>query len=679
MGELIGTVLGGRYRIDSKLGSGGQGTVYKAMHLALNMPVAVKLLPASAAQDRTMRTRFVREARRAASLQHPHIVHVFDYAYEEGRYYIVSQFIEGTDLKKMIRASGGPMPMEQTLRYAREVGEALQFAHDRDIIHRDIKPANILIDSQSGRAALCDFGLARMVEGDELEVTSEQGGLPGTPAYMSPEQCQGVKLDHRTDIYSLGLVIYEMLTGRNPFRGDHDTSASIIYKQVNEAPAPLRSLNPGVTRQVEEVLLRALAKAPDQRFPTVTQFINALDAATQGLFKPKEVPAKPRKSLVVPPWIALVVAGVAIIVIFAAVPGPRSLLASQWHKLFGGATAGPVAAATAEPSPISVPSPTAAPGPTKASPTSQPTKAPPPPDEEEVKEGTLGSVFVEDVTVPEGALLRVGEPFVKVWRVRNSGLRPWPPGVHLVHVDGHLMGERDMGEPVPHEVPPGAEIEIELPLVAPHEPGGHHSVWQLGVPDGELFGTKLRVVVEAVFLHDDFGDPDSGWPRQADERRAFVYDGEEYIILVHEPGELYRSLAPTEPMADFVLEVDVELRGEPRPAAFGVVFRHQDVHNSYGFLIRNNGQYGVWKRVDGEAHPIGGPEWTSSPHVRRRGRNRLRVVCRGPQIELFVNGKHLRTVVDETFCDGRIGVCASLGTEEGPIEVAFDNLVVTAP
>ena len=785
MSELIGTVLGGRYRIDTKLGSGGQGTVYKGMHLALNMPVAIKILPASASGDRTSRTRFVREARRAASLQHPHIVHVFDYAVEEGRYYIVSQFIEGTDLKKMIRASGGPMPIDQALEYARQIGEALQFAHDRDIIHRDIKPANILIDSQTKRAALCDFGLARMMEGDTLEVTSERGGMPGTPAYMSPEQCQGLRLDQRTDIYSLAIVVYEMLTGQNPFRGEHDTSASIIYKQVNESPPGPRSLNPRLSSQMDEVVLKALAKDRDQRYQTVTRFINALDQASQG--KLKLAPTKPKKAFAVPPWMALVVAGIAVIVVVALVPGPRGYLVDWWQTLVRPASATPVAtrptaatlvAEAGQPTsvPAAVPSPTAEAPPREDAlgsalvedvtipegtvfspgqpfvkvwrvrnsglrpwppgvhlalvdghPMGEEVGPPlerevPPGEEVEIElplvaphepghheglwqlrhpevgffgtrlrvivevvlseearaEGTLGSIFVEDVTVPEGALLSRGQPFVKVWRVRNSGLRPWPPGVHLALVDGHPMGE-EVGPPLEREVPPGEEVEIELPLVAPHEPGHHEGQWQLRGPEGELFGTKLRVVVDVVLFRDDFSDRDSGWPREADERRALVCEGGKYIILANEPGTLFRALAPIEMLEDFVLEVDVELLGEPRPAAFGVVFRHQDVYNTYAFLIRNNGQYALWKRVNDEAGPIGGPEWTSSPHIRRTGLNRLRVVCEGPHIALFVNDQHLRTVVDESFLAGRVGLCASLGEEGEPIEVAFDNVVVRLP
>jgi len=679
--KLIGAVLGdGRYRIDRKLGSGGQGTVYKGMHLALNMPVAIKVLPASASEDRTSRTRFVREARRAANLQHPHIVHVFDYAYGEGIYYIVSEFIEGTDLKKLIQASGGPVPIDKALRYTREVGEALQFAHDREIIHRDIKPANILIDSQTERAALCDFGLARMIEGDVLEVTSERGGMPGTPAYMSPEQCQGIRLDQRTDIYSLGLVVYEMLTGQNPFRGEHDTTASIIYKQVNERPPAAGSLNPRLNRQVDEVLFKALTKDRNQRYQSVTQFVNDLDEAIQGKVKPASS-AQRRKAFAIPPWIALALAGVAIIIVMAVVPGPRSYLVDWSKKLLGRATATLVVAPPTPPTSVAregkdVSGPVTAPSPTAVA---RPTETPQPPRAEEAPiEGTLGSDFVEDVTIPDGTMLRPGEPFVKVWRIRNSGLRPWPSGVHLVHVDGHPMGE-EVSPPLEREVSPGEEVEIELPLVAPEEPGEYGSLWQLRIPEGGVFGTELRVVVEVVLFHDDFSDRDSGWLRGGAQRVGFDYRDGEYLIMLGMPGRLWRALAPIEMLADFVLEVDVELLGEPSPAVFGVVFRHQDEHNTYGFLIRNNGQYGLWKRVDDEPHPIGGPEWTSSPHIRRTGRNRLRVVCEGPHIALFANDQHLRTVTDEAFPEGRVGLCASLGTGSKPIEVAFDNVIVRLP
>jgi len=280
MTNLIGKVLGaGRYRIDRELGSGGQGTVYKGTHLSLNIPVAIKVLSFTAAGDYALQTRFKREAQRTASLRHPNIVTVHDYAFEEGMYYIVSDFIDGTDLKKLLKANPGPMPLDRVAKIVRQVADGLDYAHRRNIIHRDIKPGNILIEKREERVVLVDFGLARMMEDEELSVTSERGGMPGTPAYMSPEQIVGNDLDQRTDVYSVGVVVYEMVTGQNPFRGEHDTSASILYKQVHETPAPPQSIVPSLPPSVDTVLLKALAKAPEERYQSAGKFAAELERA----------------------------------------------------------------------------------------------------------------------------------------------------------------------------------------------------------------------------------------------------------------------------------------------------------------------------------------------------------------------------------------------------------------
>ena len=280
MTDLIGRVLGaGRYRIDSELGGGGQAVVFRGTHLSLDMPVAIKILSFGAAGDHAAQVRFQREAQRAAALRHPNIVTIYDYAFEDGMYYIVSDFIDGADLQKLLETKPGPMSLEQVLAYVRQVGEALDYAHRQNIVHRDIKPANILIDSRDGRAVLVDFGLARMMEDEELTVTSARGGTPGTPAYMSPEQIMGLELDQGTDIYSLGVVVYEMVTGRNPFRGEHDTTASILYKHVHETPSPPRSVVPSLHPHIEAALLKVLAKDPKKRYRSAGAFVKDLEQA----------------------------------------------------------------------------------------------------------------------------------------------------------------------------------------------------------------------------------------------------------------------------------------------------------------------------------------------------------------------------------------------------------------
>lgn len=363
-GNLEGVTLGGgRYRLEKRLDrQTGQGQVYRGTHLALRIPVAVKILPGTRAQDRTARTRFQREALRAAQLHHSNVVVIHDFGYEErlGIYYIVSEFVEGRDLQTLFAQHPGRAPVEQALPIVRQIGDALQYAHEQGIIHRDVKPGNILIETRTGRAVLCDFGLARMEEDEDLGVTTEHT-ISGTLPYMSPEQAMGLAMDRRTDIYSFGLVVYEMLTGTHPFRGQHDTSDTLRYKQVHEPPPSPRRLNPQLSRKVEAVLLKALAKAPDQRYQTASEFVAALEQAVKA-------PAGPSPVV----W---ALAGAALVLIVA---GAAWALQTSSR---GNAALAPTAAAASvitEPAPsaapLSPPTPTAAP-PTSA-PTTRPSDAP---------------------------------------------------------------------------------------------------------------------------------------------------------------------------------------------------------------------------------------------------------------------------------------------------------------
>jgi len=275
--DMIGRTLG-QYTIVEKLGQGGMAEVFKAYQPALDRYVAIKILHSMVAMDEQFLARFQHEARAVAKLRHGNIVQVYDFGSEDNVYYMVMEFIDGQTLKARLRElkdAGQTMSLDETRRIIQAVASALDYAHKRGMVHRDVKPANILLTSE-GEAVLSDFGIARMVEGTRFTMT----GVVGTPDYMSPEQGQGLEIDHRSDIYSLGVVLYEMLTGQTPFTAD--TPLAVIFKHVQD-PLPLpRAINPDIPEAVERVILKALAKRPEDRFQSTEQMAKALADACAG-------------------------------------------------------------------------------------------------------------------------------------------------------------------------------------------------------------------------------------------------------------------------------------------------------------------------------------------------------------------------------------------------------------
>ncbi len=283
-----GSILAGKYRIIEPIGKGGMGVVYKAEDITLERTVALKFLPAELTEDPEARERFVREAKAAAALSHPHICTIHEIGEEENQYFIAMECIEGQSLKQKILK--GPLDQAEALDIAIQVAEGLQEAHRKEIIHRDIKPGNIMV-TDKGTAKVMDFGLAK-VFGASL-ITKEAKTM-GTVAYMSPEQAQGQSADHRTDIWSLGVVLYEMLTGELPFKGEYDQS--IIHSILNREPEALTKLRPNLPRDLEKVVLTALAKNPTGRYQSMEEFLEDLKAIAEGL-KPLRAKAKPLKGI----------------------------------------------------------------------------------------------------------------------------------------------------------------------------------------------------------------------------------------------------------------------------------------------------------------------------------------------------------------------------------------------
>jgi serine/threonine protein kinase len=308
--NLVGMTLG-NYQIVEELGRGGMAVVYRAYQPSLNRYVAIKVLPPQLAFDRQFVERFLREARAAAGLSHPNIVVVHDVGEQDGLYYIVMEYLAGRTLKEVIEQVGR-LPLGRVAHILEQVAGALDYAHQRGFIHRDVKPANIFV-GENDRVTLTDFGIAKAAS--EAEQLTRTGMLVGTPEYMSPEQAEGGTVDHRTDLYALGIVLYQMLTGQVPFKGN--TPHSTLYAVVNQPPPPPRQINPALPPAVEAVVLKAVAKRPDQRFQRGAEMAGALKAAVAGRTPPvqpphREAPVRRGSPLV---WIVAALAAALVLVV----------------------------------------------------------------------------------------------------------------------------------------------------------------------------------------------------------------------------------------------------------------------------------------------------------------------------------------------------------------------------
>jgi eukaryotic-like serine/threonine-protein kinase len=296
---MIGQTLN-HYRIESKLGEGGMGVVYEARDTHLDRPVAIKVLPVDKLADPGRKQRFVQEARAASALNHPNIVTIYDIRSQDGTDFIVMEYIEGQTLDELIAPKG--MPPAPALRYAVQIADALAKAHGAGILHRDLKPSNVMVTDE-GRIKILDFGLAKLLEPADVSPDistftarplTEEGAVLGTAAYMSPEQAEGRKLDGRSDIFSFGSVLYEMVTGRRPFIGD--SRLSILSKIVNEDPKSPSELATSIPPELEKIISRCLRKDPARRYQTMADLKVALEDVSQesGSRKPAQAPSRRR-------------------------------------------------------------------------------------------------------------------------------------------------------------------------------------------------------------------------------------------------------------------------------------------------------------------------------------------------------------------------------------------------
>jgi eukaryotic-like serine/threonine-protein kinase len=310
--QMIGTLLSGRYRLKAKLGSGGMSTVYLAADETLDRPVAVKVMHREMSEQPDQLERFRREARAVAKLSHPSVVAVIDAGEDGGHPYIVFEYVEGENLKQRIKRLG-PLDTQEALAYAIEIANGLSVAHARRMVHRDVKPQNVLIDAE-GRAKVTDFGIARQLE---QQGVTDTGRVLGTTDYVSPEQAMGHGVDPRSDVYSLGVVLYEMLTGEVPFSAD--TQVGVAMKHVNEELPDVQRRRPGISAATALTIERATSKDPEKRYSSVVEMVADLETALQ-------VEAARAGST----------EGEATTVLKAVRPKRRWLRGRSWRSLLGG-------------------------------------------------------------------------------------------------------------------------------------------------------------------------------------------------------------------------------------------------------------------------------------------------------------------------------------------------------
>jgi serine/threonine protein kinase len=271
--HLSSTIITNRtianYKLVELRGSGGMANIFKAIQLSLDRPIALKIMHPHLNSNEVFIARFEKEAKRAASLQHENIVSIIDYGCDNSEYYIAMEYIDGTNLHEMLKKQKR-MPLEVCLFVCHQVAEGLKYAHSQSIIHRDIKPANIML-SYDGRVMVTDFGIAKAA--GDMTITST-GQVIGSPSYMSPEQAAGKQIDHRSDIFSLGIILYETIAGEKPFRGE--TYQSLVASIMSDHPASLHEMRVDVTPEIDQLILKTLSKSADSRYQSAEEFSEAV-------------------------------------------------------------------------------------------------------------------------------------------------------------------------------------------------------------------------------------------------------------------------------------------------------------------------------------------------------------------------------------------------------------------
>jgi serine/threonine protein kinase len=649
MAALIGQQLG-NYRIEERLGVGGMGEVYRAIHVHLNRPAAIKVLHSSQAADSSFQARFLREARAAAALSHPNIVEVFDFGEQDGVSYLVMELIPDGSLQRLLRQRSAEKGWTLGLGVdlVRQAAEGLAYAHVHHMVHRDIKPDNLLLQrldspdqpdeheiAESYHLKISDFGLARLI--DESGDLTATGMVMGTPTYMSPEQCQGADLDGRSDLYSLGVVLYEVATGSPPFRAR--TLSEAVFKHISEAPPRPRTIQPNLPSALEDVILRCLAKKPADRFATGTELSAAL-ADVLGSTDEQTIVSRFTPPQGVP--FPLVAAGSA-----ASGSGASSEAAPSAEEE---PLARTVDATPLKLSALSVSEDQAAEPVTTAPPLEPPSQVDSRPqvDPRRVMMASIAqslrSRYTPPPAMPDRSYWTSSATDLRRPDLRNSLMAVGATSLVLLAL---VMGLFFSGLRQPAAT-----------AVARRAPTGQATSTATAAP--------APTAADVVTFQDTMSAPSSQWPRSA--RANFGNGG-------YEINGAWLVLAPASALKDGTVSVRLKQLGGVTDQFYGLVVREQN-NGSYYVLGISGDQRWTFMLVKNGGHTaLVSP--TVDTHINRgpNTANDIAVRMRGSQFTFYANGTEIGQADDAVYGSGKMGIVNIVGR----LDVVYNDFKVAVP
>ena len=565
----------GPYRIINQIGKGGMANVYKAYQASVDRYVAIKVLPSQLAESQEFAIRFHQEARIIAKLEHPHILPVFDYGETDGVAYFVMRYLDAGTLKdKMI--AGRPLPLNDIDRIFTQLADALSYAHSFGIIHRDLKPANALIDSH-GNIFLTDFGIARLLESASPRLT-QTDAIMGTPAYISPEQAQGQDVDQRSDIYSLGIILYEMVTGGVPFVAD--TPLAVLFKHISDPLPPPSLVKPDISPSIEKVLLKALEKDPKNRFATADEFV----AAWKRALEEKETIRQPQ----------------------------------------------PTASAS---SPIKYTVP-----PIQAQPKPAPVK------QTAARSGRRTGWIVGCLA---GACLLLSVA-----------------GVAVVGANWRNI--------------PFLNPATDTPVPLPTETASP-------IPPTDIPPLSVTTVVSDttnVLFKDDFSVSRDGWGTLTDSDSSIEYDNDTLHMRIFTKNFVAWSTPNDQNYNSVHMEATAFNNDTDPTTAFGFICAQQTKDWSFYYLaITPAGEYAIIKATDGQSDVFltNNGKWASSDLIPSKASSyRVGGDCGNGKLTLYVDGKQIASVSDNTYGSGRVGLFIWSGENVSSADVTFDDYLLTS-